>query len=390
MNRLSVFLLCLGAFLLSGCPRHAALPQAVGQPLTPTYTEILPKSTDFLEFSENGGTFIVAGKHNLVRLYNTETFEKRVTIQKSNENHRLYIQGVGYIDDNTWYVATDYSYLTAEYWKSLSANIRQDYLKEISISIRQIEPPREIYKHDLGAFSHGPVFANKTHIAQGEKLLNWHDGSVYDALITNVGLIHYILTPDSQVVSSSGLARHVYLFHDPVKQEGMDWNIGSGDLTLSPDARYAVVSSYRGKCELWQLPQKEQVGNCRRGWLLESKKWRKVAFRRDSSAFAIAAENEAFVYATAPFQNVMAVTMPKAIQALALSEDLLAAADASGTIRVWHVTENKLLGEYASDSQSLTSHVMGFQPGGGKLAVSQGDQLMVFDLDAVSQKNTSP
>jgi len=312
-------------------------------------------------------------------LYDSATFKKLTAIQRDSGGHGLLkILGSGYIDDNTWYFATDdFNY--------------ENKSRDTSVSIWQIEPPREIYKHVFLSGSGAPVFVNKNHIAQGEELLNWHDGRTYDALITRVGLVHYMLTPDSQVVSSSGLAKSVYLFHDPVKQEGMDWDIGSGDLTLSPDARYAVVSSYRGKCELWQLPQKEQLGNCRRGWLLESKKWNQATFRRDSSAFAIAAGNEAFVYATAPFQSILAVTMPKTIQALALSESLLAAVDESGTIRVWHIDENKLIGEYTSDSQSLTSYVvLAFQPGGGKLAVSLSAQLMVFDLDAAAQKNTAP
>jgi len=346
----------------------------------PIHTEILPRPVGFLEFSNNGATFIAAGNHEFLYLYNTVTFEKYVTIKRDADKSRvLSIRGAGYIDDNTWYLARD------EF---------KDYgsPSETSVNIWQIEPPREIHKYDWGSFSDRPVLANKNHVAHSRKMLNWHDGRTYDLNKGYIGSLDYMLTPDSQVVTSrhySGL----YQFYDPFKQESTFWDIGSDwlsqDLTLSPDAKYALITSSKGRCELWRVPEKEELGRCGRSRLFGGTKWQKVAFQRDSQAFAFAVGDEKIsVYATQPFKRLMSVTMPHEVQALALNEGRLAAVDKSGTVRVWDVAANKLLGEYASHSASPATFSIALQPGGGKLVVSQfdrnlkQDQLMVFDLDA--------
>jgi len=379
MNRLSILLFCASTFLLSGCPRHAVLTEETGQPLAPIYTESPPGPVKFLEFSEKGSTFIVAGEYGFLYLYDAITFEKRAAIEISSDKDRLLtIRGTGYIDDNTWYFATDES----------SGILDRD----ASVSIWQIEPLRERYKYQWGGFSGKPVLANKNHIAHSRKMLNWHDGRTYDLDKGYIGALDYMLTPDSQVVTSrhySGL----YQFYDPIKEESIYWDIGSDwlnqRLTLSPDASYALITSSKGRCELWRVPQKEELGRCGRSRLFGGTKWQKVAFQRDSRMFAFAAGDEKIsVYETQPFKQVMSVTMPNAVQALALNEGRLAAVDQSGTVRVWDVTANKLLGEYANDSESLVIFSIALQPGGGKLVVTQFDrdlqqsQLMVFDLAA--------
>jgi len=378
MNRLSALLLCASVFLLSGCLHHAALSEAAGQPLTPTYTEGLPGSVKFLEFSNEGSTFIAAGEYNFLYFYDAVTLEKRMEITKDPDKILfLAVRGAGYIDNNTWYFATDE-------FKDLCSP------RDAFVNIWQVEPLREIHKYQWDDLSERPVLANKNHVAHHEKMLNWHDGRVYD--LSTGALRNYMLTPDSRVVTGhhySGL----YQFYDPFKQESVFWDIGSDwlrqDLMLSPDASYALITSSKGRCELWRVPQKEELGRCGRSRLFGGTKWQKVAFQRDSQAFAFAAGNEKIsVYETQPFKQVMSVTMPNAVQALALNEGRLAAVDKSGTVRVWDVTANKLLGEYVSHSESLVTFSIALQPGGGKLVVTQSDknlpqsQLMIFDLDA--------
>jgi len=384
MNRLSTLLLCASVFLLSGCPRHAALSEATGQPLTPIYTEDLPESVEFLEFSNEGTTFIVAGSYVFLYFYDALTFEKGMEVTKKLSKGRLFaVWGAGYIDNNTWFFATG----------EFGDRGEQNH----SVNIWQIEPLREIHKHPLGAFSVGPVHANRNHIAHRGKILNWHDGRVYN--FPTGRLLNYMLTSDSQVVTSHHYSG-IYRFYDPFKRESIFWDIGFDwkhqSLVLSPDANYALITSSKGRCELWRVSQKEKLGRCGHRRLLGRSKREKIAFQRDSQRFAFAAGNgKISVYETQPFKQVMSVTMSGAVQALALNEGRLAAIDKSGTVRVWDVTANKLLGEYVSHSESLATFAIALQPGGGKLAVTQFDKslqqhrLMIFDLDAARSGNMS-
>jgi len=406
MNRQSIWLLCASAFLLSGCPHHGSvLPQAAEQALVPLYTEALPSSTKYLKFSENGGTFMVAGITNFIYIYDSDTLEKHEEItketQKGNEfpHHNFHIKGVGYIDDNTWYAATEESYATTENL------VRNKWSGNATLHIRQIEPSKELHKYDWDGFSNRPVRANATYVANDTKLLNWHDGSTYEVALAHPGTFGYGLTPDSLVISRS-FRGSAYAFHDPVKKSGFVWDIGgspsaiysiyspstisSGNLMLSSDVKYGLVTSGRGKCELWQLqlPQKELLGQCGRSGLFGGKHWKGAAFTRDSHAFAMATENEIFVYTTQPFRQIMATTLPHTITALALEADRLAVADESGAIFVWNTGSGKLLGEYHGrretkrDATVLRTRLLDFQPGGGKLLAAQTDYFMVFDLSA--------
>jgi len=359
MNRLSIFLIYTSVFLLSGCPRHSAplpvLAQETARTLTPLHIEKFPRIVEFLEFDDRGATFIVAGAHKFAYLYDATTFEKRISIQKNdNVRDHLTIGGIGYIDDNTWYLAAD------------------DYtngVRDTSISIRQIEPPREIHRHQALGFSSRPVLANKNHITHDGILLNWRDGRTYDVTQAYGGRYNYLFTPDSHVVTDTQNGK-TYWFNDPVEQETMVWNIGSHQrFALSPDGRYAMVVSNWGKCGLWQLPQKEQAGSCGDDGMLGGKKWGRIAFQRDSRAFAFVFGNEIHVYATQPVKPLMVVPIPKAVDALALNEGRPVATDASDTIHVWDVTENKLLdtymlSDYPSDLEAARRYnLLAFQPG---------------------------
>jgi len=339
------------------------------QALTPVYTEKYLAIVKFLEYSANGQTFIAAGAHRFVHLHDAATFQKLVAIDSGGKfgapdmfDNMLATQGAGYIDDNTWYVATDDG-------------------KNVSASIRQIEPPRELYKHNLGRGSDRPVIVNKTHLTYVETLLNWHDGASYKVAQAHPGSFGYTLAGNSQVMTYNAFNGEV-LLHDPVKQESAVWNTGFSirRMALSADARYAVALSDKGKCVLWRLPEKERLGSCGRGGLADSKQTQ-IMFQRDSRAFARSVNDEIRVYATQPFKLLMKAAMPERVTGLALSEGRLAAADNVGTIRVWNIAENRLLGEYPADPEARRGpSVLAFQPGGSQLAVSQSNQLMVFDL----------
>jgi len=370
MKRSPLLSLCVGALLLSGCLHTATSSQAVAPTLTPIHTEALPVTARFLEFSGNGRTFIVAGKYNFVHLRDAATLEKRVAIDSGGElgapdmfDNVLATRGAGYIDDNIWYVATDDG-------------------KNVSASIRQIDPPRELYKHDLGKGSERPVIANKNHLAYVGTLLNWHDGTSYKVDRAHPGSFGYTLTASSQVMTYNVFNGDV-LLHDPVRQESMYWNIGFpiADFILSSDERYAVAQAPKGKCVLWQLPEKERLGSCGRGGLW-GEKWTRSVFQRDGRAFAVSTDNEIRVYTVQPFKLLMKVALrEKPVIGLTLDNGRLAAGDENGAISVWNVADGSLLGEYAGDPNLKEFYsLLAFQPGGNRLAVSQNNQLLVFEL----------
>jgi len=420
MLRSFVLIICAGVFLLSGCPRYAALPQQIGPALEPVYTEKLPASTEYLMFSGNGDTFIAANDYSFVHLYDAATLDKRVDIKgKEPPGGSFSILGVGYIDDAAWYLATNVF----------------DAMRDAShtvISIRQVDSSGEVRKYqgdeelqpcggsffasrqrirqnplwtaslDLavkgkacaltrGRFSQKPIFVNKNHIASQETLLNWHDGRSYHVDMAHVARFGYRLTANSLVVTSA-YPRSAFLFHDPVKDEHMVWRLSApGHLFLSPDTRYAMIASGGQQCGLWRIewPNKEHIAPCGRAGLSWGQRWNRHAFQPDSLAFAIAADREVRVYTTQPFKHVLSVETPKPVIALAIDAGRLAVADERGTVRVWDVAANKLLGEYdPGDSDAPRRYsLLALQPGGNKLVASQFDhqishseRLMVFEL----------
>jgi len=374
MNRSLIVLFCT-VFFLSGCLRHNTVQQNFAQALAPVSSQKLPGLAKFLEFSENGQSLIVASDYNFVHLYDFTALENRFAMQKNDMTGPFIVKGTGYIDDNTWYFA-------------MSA------FDDDVISIRQIEPSREIYRQRLGVISNTPVFANKTHVATIATMWNWRDGSAYRVVLDSPGVFSLGMTADSLIIGQNYFGKS-YLFHDPVKQDVVVWYAGSDKLTFSSDARYAVLSSGEGKCELWRFylrsplssTQNERVGQCGRATFWGSA-WQQIVFQRDSKVFAAATENKIVVYATEPFEQLMSATMPGRVIALALDADRLAAADESGIMRVWHTKTNKLLGVYTRDLESASNHaLLAFQPGGNKLVAVHGDKttqaesILVFNLD---------
>jgi len=371
MNQSAVLSLCAGAFLLTGCLHTVASPQAAMQKLVPVYTEKYPTTAEFLEYSGNGKTFIAAGGCCFVNLYEAFDYKKLAALNsESSDDFDMFtaIRGAGYIDDNTWYFSTDEG--------------------DASASIRQIEPPRELYKHNLGRGTNRPVIANKSHLAFVDTLLDWHNDASYKVIEAHPGWFGYTLTSNSRVMTYNVFNGDV-LFYDPVKQESMSWNTGFriGSLILSADERYAVVHSDQGKCVLWQLPEKERLGSCGSGELW-GEKWTRSVFQRDGRAFAVSTDNEIRVYTVQPYKLLTKVTMgEKPVISLALDSGRLAAGNEDGMIRVWNVADGSSLGEYTSNpTPKILESVLAFQPNGTQLAVSQSGKLIVFDLGTASER----
>jgi len=391
MRRLP-FVLIIVIFLLNGCLRQSTVSVAASRPLLPIYQEELPITTRFFDFADGGETFLLAGRYSFLHIYDSTTFKKHVMIKEVDGEDEFSVLGAGYIDDNTWYVATGYHYPNPDYKESPPGqnNYLRRYLSKGVVSIRQVEPAREIYNYDLQDFSHERVFANKNHIAYRGTLVNWHNGEVSVVEIAYpVG--SYYFTPASQVITRSML-RDVYLFYDPLKKEVEHWHFSfrryGTELILSRDGRYALFRKKKGSCALWQLTPKKRLGRCGRSKLWGDKISRAV-FRRDSQVFAVSAENKITLYSIEPFKSLMTLALKEPVDILALSEEYLAAIDKTGMLRVWSIKENKLLGEYRFSENhsglarfSSSSRQMAFQPGGSKLVVSNLDQLVVFDLAA--------
>jgi len=344
---------------------------------------------------------LLAGSYRYVYFYEAVTFRKRVAIRKESRKEGVFsILGAGYIDDNTWYVATGKTYPNPDYKESLPGqnNYLHRGLTRSDISIRQIEPSRELYRDDLHGSGIKTVFANKNHIAYRWTMVNWRTGEQYKVDMPHPIVTFYNLTPDSQVVTKF-LRRDAYLFYSPLKQEGVVWDFAfqwsDSNLMLSRDARYALVGTEKGGCELWQVAQKKRLGRCGRSKLWGDKITHAV-FRRDSQAFVVSAENKITLYSIEPFKSLMTLVLKEPVDMLALNEEYFAAIDKAGMLRVWDINENKLLAEYRFSENhdglaefSSSSRQMAFQPGGSKLVVSNLSQLLVFDLaDSLAGSNS--
>jgi len=365
MNRFSTMLICLSVLLSSGCPRHAALPPETGQRLEPVYIEKFPDGVTAFEFSNDGKTFILAGNHSFLYLYDATTFKKLASINDSTNDFRP--RGIGYIDDNTWYLATRHpdTHLTTRF------------------SIRNIKPQREIYQYDIPiVFGKLSTVANEDYIVHSETMLDWRNGKTYQVEFIDDASIDYELTEYNQVVTRNNHG-NLYQIDDPIKKKSTTIDVGSPRGILSPYARYALVVSDFGGCVLLQLPQKTKTGRCGK-W---GKDWTQAAFQRDNKIFAVSSKNEIYVYAIQPFKLLMSATMPKEVVLLSLGEGRLAAKDNFGGIKVWDITEKRLLGEYPQNIEGTSAGKLVFQPYGNKLALTNYGQLTMFDLNPASAKN---
>jgi|GEM_PF-2079190 len=396
MYRFKAFLCCIVMLLLSGCLRQTAVSQETPQQtLLPIYQEKLPTSARFFEFADNGKKFLAAGSFSFVHIYDADTFKKRVVIKEVDGKEDFSVLGAGFIDDNTWYLASRYSYPNPDYKKVRPPELSNEYLGKRIVSIRKIDSLHEVYQYDLGDGGAARVFANKEHIAHRWKFINWHNGKTYKVDMAHHAGFSYQLTSDSQVITQ-GFQRNFYLFNNPVKQESVGWDFGfswsSSKLIISPDARYALYRTDKGSCELWLVPQKRRLGNCGRGKIWGEKNSRAV-FQRDSKALAVSAENKIHIYSTEPFKKLITLTLEKSVDNLALSGNYLAAIDEIGTLRVWDIAKNRLLGQYQISEYSyhgkglVSLKTMVFQPAGSKLVVTDfnlsASQLLVFDLAAL-------
>jgi len=365
MNRFSTMLICLGVLLSSGCPRHAALPSETEQQLKPVYVEKFPNGITTFEFSNDGKTFILAGNYDFLYIYDATTFKKLAAINDSPDYFRP--RGIGYIDDNTWYIATRH----------------HDTHLITRLSIWSIEPQREIHQYDIPiVFGKLITVANENYIIHSETMLNWRNGKTYQVEFIDDASIDYELTESNQVVTRNNHG-NLYRIDDPIKKESTTIDVGSPRGILSPYARYALVVSNFGGCALLQLPQKTTTGRCGK-W---GKDWTQGTFQRDNKFFAISSKNKIYVYATQPFKFLMSATMPHEVVLLSLGEGRLAAKDGFGNIKVWDITEKRLLGEYPQNIEGTSAGKLVFQPYGNKLALTNYGQLTVFDLNPASAKN---
>ncbi len=374
MKRSLMFLFGVGTLLLSGCLCTSALPQAAAQTLTLLYTEKSVTTAEFLEYSDNGQTLIAAGDCCFVNLHDAHTHEKLVALNKeSSDEFEMFtpVIGAGFIDDNIWFFGFD-----------IPGN-------STVASIRQIEPPHELFKKNFYDRGNSPVITNKDYVAYNRELLNWHDGTSYKVAEAHPAMFGYTMAGESQIMTYNAFNGDV-LVHDPVRQEKLFWNTGFriSRMALSTDAKYAAALSNHGKCVLWKLPEKERLGSCGVGGLLDGKLTGAV-FQRDSRALAVSVDDEIRVYATQPFKLLMKAAMPKPVTGLALSEGRLAAGDNNGNIRVWNVAGHALLGEYVTPQPAMINK-LAFQPGGTRLAASLTSQhlsqLLIFELRSLPLK----
>jgi len=368
MARFSTTLISVSILLLSSGLQQTASAEEMVPKIEPIYIEKLPDVAAAFEFSEDGKTFILAGNHSFLYLYDAKTLEKITSL--IGTRYELRIRGAGYIDSDTWYFATDHP----------------DTKLITRFSIRQIEPQREIHQYDVPiVFGKLRTITSKDYIIHSKTMLNWRTGKTYQVDIIDDPRSGYTLTDNNQLVTRN-YHGNLYLFNDPIEQKSITVDVGSPFNILSPRAQYALVGTTLGGCKLLQMPQKAHIGRCRQ-W---GKQWGEAEFQPDNQIFAISSKNEIYVYATQPFNFLMTATMADEVVVVSLGEGRLAAQDDSGNIRVWDITKKKLLGEYRKGIGGQSHGRMNFQPHGNKLAVTKYGHLLVFDLPSAPIHSAVP
>jgi len=369
MTRFFTSITCAASMLLVGCLRTAEPPQIPVQTLVPIYQEDYPYAFDYLEYSSSGQTLVATGVH-FANLYNATNYKKLVEgrAEKLNDSGKtsLFFGGAGHIDDNTWYFVSG---VPGE---------------RVTAYIKQIEPPRELIKYDIGHPSKLPVVANKHHLADTNTLLDWRSGKQY-RVETRVGEFGYTLTENSRVMTHNPIISNTVLIHDPVKQEALSLDTGARvwGATLSADAKYALTHSKKGWCTVWQVLEKKKIGSCGQATIIDPKQ----TFRPGGRSFRVLIEGEFREYETHSLKVLRSIPlkekMPASIVNRAMNDKWLAVFDREGYLRVWSLLDGRLRGEYKYPSMGdhhIKENSLAFQPNGDRLAVSQGRLLKVFDL----------
>ncbi|MDR2093777.1 MAG: hypothetical protein LBP58_10795 [Azoarcus sp.] len=384
------FLPCLFALLaaLTGVTAFAAsTEQNIPELKTVFSSEIMdPYSVRELFFSEDGTTFLLGSKHNGAVLFRASDFSMLEKHHVCGNQPRCKDEarghGLGYIDANTWYIAT-------EAWHYRENDPHGEPDGKIVIRVRTIQPSQEVASYSFPSDScrGGPVngrnvFANKDHIACSELMINWHTGEKYKVKST-VPVHDIILTKDSRVITY-GTTSHLFYFEDyyiinnPLTGESV-WVDSFGD----PTDRYRVVRSWWG-CTLVSVPDGKEIGSCGTSPLFGTDNFH-TAFSPSQKLLAVVIADKARVFQTEPFKQLSEFPIFKKVGAIVVSENAwLAADDGKGLLRVWN-ENGKAVGQYAFGEKKylrdgLATPPFAFQPGGNKLAVVQVSGVRVFEL----------
>ena len=343
---------------------------------------------DISAFSEDGSTFLAAGKHDGVRLYRTSNFE---LLEKFNDKWRFRQQegestwsimnrvlGAGYIDKNTLYYIIDHNKVMADPTKEFRFFQDTRYWERV-IHIRSIDPPREIYTHTFPNPEGGdfpPLLANENYVLYTDTgIFNWRTEEIrtripdWSGFGPGTGTI--ALTHDGRVLINI-YARTV--ISDPFG--GRETEKYPFVSTLTPDERYLIALEENGDCALRLFDEKREIARCgtARPFGFGIKK-RATAVSPDSKMFAISINDKVRVYRIEPFRLERTFKAPKHVKALALSNDgWLASGDENGHLLLWDIASGKLAGKF--DDKSWANS-MAFQPG-GNLLVLEGSEFFAL------------
>jgi len=196
------------------------------------------------------------------------------------------------------------------------------------------------------AGDHGSHFANRSHIAHREHMLDWQSGKTFPVSAGTLGVSD--LTADGWVLSGE---RNGYIArHHPVSGEYWEWDSGLRNPYpfVSASGRHVIAVGSRFDCRVWRVPSRAALGDC-----TQRDPGRTVLARYAAhptlERFAAAWDDTIQVYELDPFQRIAEVKSDAPVQRLAFAGDTRLVVFTERAIQVWDMAQTRLIAS-ASDA----------------------------------------
>jgi WD40 repeat protein len=349
-------LLCIVA-LCSGClvtPTVANESAPIMRSVPVKEPDLQPNySLEQLEFSPDGQHFLVGRPFAFVNLYSDATR----TTHWSFDQSQYKILGLGFIDDDTFFIGTR-AILNA------GTNAERDLRQ---IRFHSISAPAQSTAYEFPDGRDKEMLVRGNHVYYDAQLLDRRDGRIQRVITAHAYGPPAHLMADGKVLT---LAHGQMVLFDPATADYQHWRTESGIFLVSASERFVITLADNGSCSVWALPSTARIERCSFRSFFRSEDAYAQAVHPRRERFAVAWGNTLRVYDLEPFQLVFERTLDSEVTGLAFSQgNLLAAALRGGRILVWNLDEARLLGRYDFnyDRLSISNELLQFSPDGRRL-----------------------
>jgi WD40 repeat protein len=349
-------LLCILA-LCSGC----LVTQTVANESAPTMrslpVEVPAMYADYglreSQFSPDGKHILAGWNVAFVNLSNTATGRSRWSSSQSEYK----ILGLGFIDDDTFFIGT-----------RAILNAGTDAKKDLrQIRFHSISAPAQSTAYEFPDGRDMEMLARGNHVYYDAQLLDRRDGRIQRVITAHAYGPPAHLMADGKVLT---LAHGQMVLFDPATDDYQHWRTESGIFLVSASERFVITLADNGSCSVWSLPSTARIERCSFRSFFRSEDAYAQAVHPRRERFAVAWGDTLRVYDLEPFQLVFERTLDSEVTGLTFSQgNLFAAALRGGRILVWNLDEARLLGRYDFnyDRLSISNELFQFSPDGRQL-----------------------